>query len=160
MHRDTYIKLILKEFLKDPYLVSFIYQTLDNIEINDAKDKTRTASFYLRNDIQLLYPGLIKTAIFETIKYDDNDDLEPGYSFYDVKPLYNIKSLMTTPTIYLNGKLNSITIMNNHTHDTKLMKNLLKKRNRYHKNETLYGDGEGVIKGLWYDFENKEYINI
>ena len=87
MYRNTYIKLVLKEFLKDPYLVSFIYQILDNVEIIEARDKINKISSPLRNDIQLLYPGLIKTALFETSKFTIDNDLDPGYSFYNVKSL-------------------------------------------------------------------------
>ena len=101
MYRDTLILLILKEIFQDPYLVNTIYNIVLNDEIllylslHDMKTKN------LREDIQMIYPGFIKTALFENIRFDDQDDLEPGYSFYSVKPLtdcgYLINYNMTPP---------------------------------------------------------------
>lgn len=172
MYRDTYIKLVLKEFLNDPYLVRFIYQILDNVEIIEAKDKSSKISEPLRNDIQLLYPGLIKTALFETSKFTIDNDLDPGYSFYNVKSLtpcgYVVEWNHYPPSQYKisihdvnrkrKRKTNSISIIN-HIHkknDQDFINKLLKKRNRYHKAE-LIGKKPGTA--LWYDFENKFFVH-
>ena len=179
MYRDTYIKLILKEILRDPSLVSFIYQILDAVEINEALTEARWSSFDLRNDIKLLYPGLFRTALFEHSKFTIDDDLEPGYSFYNVQSLTPCGHLVEwrddppTKFVFANHDVNrkqlanSISIVNRlHKskrgqikYDQDFIKKLLKKRNRYHDYE-LRSDVFNSGKGIWYDFENKEFHAI
>jgi len=176
MYRDTYIKLILKEILRDPYLVSFIYQILDTVEINEALTEARWSSYDLRNDIKLLYPGLFRTALFEHSKFTIDGDLEPGYSFYNIHSLtpcgHLVEWRVEPPSKFIiadhavNRKqlANSVSIVNRlHKskrgqikYDQDFIKKLLKKRNRYHDYE-LRSDVFNSGKGIWYDFENKEF---
>jgi len=168
MYRDTLILLILKEIFHDPYLVNHIYHILENDEmsymyiLHDIKSKN------YKEDIQFFYPGLLRTAFFENIRYTIEDDLEPGYSFYAIKPLtdcgitinydnfpfnYDIpenKHKNTSGIVLLNNMRKKYTL-------TEFGKNkietLLLNRNIHAKHD-LY-DKPKI--SLWYDFENKVF---
>jgi len=169
MYRDTLILLILKEIFKDPYLVNTIYHIIENDEINEMLLIHKGKSNNYKEDIQLLYPGLLRTAFFENIRYTIEDDLEPGYSFYQIKPLtdcgnkiyydnypfrYNIpeinKHKNTSGIVLLNQmrRKYAFTIFGKNK-----IKTLLHKRNIYADND-LYNKSK---ISLWYDFENKEF---
>ena len=169
MYRDTLILLILKEIFKDPYLVNTIYHIIENDEINEMLLIHKGKSNNYKEDIQLLYPGLLRTAFFENIRYTIEDDLEPGYSFYQIKPLtdcgtkiyydnfpfrYNIheinKHKNTSGIVLLNQmrRKYAFTIFGKNK-----IKTLLLKRNIYAKHD-LYNKSK---ISLWYDFENKEF---
>ena len=47
----------------------------------------------LREDINLLYPDFIKTCIFETIRFDIEDYIDPGYTCYEIKSLTDCGSI-------------------------------------------------------------------
>ena len=68
----------------------YLMNILHKIKFNDTKE-----------DIQMLYPGFMKTALFENTRFNMEDDLEPGYSFYILKPLtdcgYVVNYIMTPP---------------------------------------------------------------
>ena len=173
MYRDTYIKLILKEILKDPYLVRFIYHILETIEINEARTEARWSSFDLRNDIKLLYPSLFRTALFEHTKFTINDELEPGYSFYNIHSLtpcgHLVEWRVEPPSKFIIAKhdinrkqmTNCISIVNrlHKKYDQDFINKLLTKRNRYHDYE-LRSDVFNSGKGIWYDFENKAFNHV
>tara|TARA_Y100001970_G_scaffold290875_1_gene426072 strand:+ start:576 stop:1103 length:528 start_codon:yes stop_codon:yes gene_type:complete len=169
MYRDNLIKLILKEILKDIYLVNHVYKILveDEMYLMSILHKEKTN--YLREDIKILYPGLIKTALFSNIRFDNQGDLDPGYSFYTVKPLTScgyivdydmvppIKTLISEYNKY-NKNYNSVNLIN------RLRKKKSKKK-RYQLNiitkksdelHRLENSGEKGLS-LWYDFENKEF---
>jgi hypothetical protein len=44
-------------------------------------------------DIQLLYPGFMKTMIFENIRFDEDGDIDPGYTCYEIKSLTDCGSI-------------------------------------------------------------------
>lgn len=169
MYRDTLILLILKEIFKDPYLVNTIYHIIENDEINEMLLIHKGKSNNYKEDIQLLYPGLLRTAFFENIRYTIEDDLEPGYSFYAIQPLtdcgtkiyyendefrYDISEINkhnnTSGIVLLNNmrKKYSLTIFGK-----KKIETLLLKRNIYAKHD-LYDKSKISI---WYDFENKVF---
>jgi len=169
MYRDTLILLILKEIFKDPYLVNTIYHIIENDEINEMLLIHKGKSNNYKEDIQLLYSGLLRTAFFENIRYTIEDDLEPGYSFYQIKPLtdcgnkiyydnypfrYNISEINkhknTSGIVLLNQirRKYAFTIFGKNKIET-----LLHKRNIYADSD-LYNKSKISI---WYDFENKEF---
>ena len=169
MYHDTLILLILKEIFKDPYLVNTIYHIIENDEINEMLLIHKGKSNNYKEDIQLLYPGILRTAFFENIRYTIEDDLEPGYSFYQIKPLtdcgitinydnypfrYNIpeinKHKNTSGIVLLNQmrRKYAFTIFGKNK-----IKTLLHKRYIYAYND-LYDKSKISI---WYDFENKEF---
>tara|TARA_B100000123_G_C25734154_1_gene430725 strand:- start:1854 stop:2369 length:516 start_codon:yes stop_codon:yes gene_type:complete len=171
MYFDTLILLVLKEIFKDPYLVNHIYNIVLNDEIYLMSILHKKKSRNLREDINLLYPGFIKTAIFENIRFNEHDDIEPGYSFYTIKPLincgnyYNNYGEILPICKYRDVKenYNGVKILN----DIRLkysiteygrdkLRTLIKKRNRYALYEYIDRPGNSV----WYDFNNKYFTNI
>ena len=68
MYRDTLILLVLKEIFKDPYLVNYIHDIVEEDEVNHHSAKHKKKTEMLREDIQILYPGFIKSAVFENIR--------------------------------------------------------------------------------------------
>ena len=64
MYRDTYIKLALTELLKDPYIAKYIYNILEKDEVNISFTRHKKKTEMVREDIQILYPGFMRTAIF------------------------------------------------------------------------------------------------
>ena len=173
MFRDTYIKLILKEIVNDPSLSNLIYQIVRNLEIDDNREIHRESAIDYKGDIRLLYPGFLKTAIFENIHFDDEDDIDPGYTFYMIKPLtscgYNIDWSGPKPIQYINPQLlntpekyrNGVTLVNlirEKYSDEELLK-LIKRINRHHSYE-LHSERYGIGKGIWYNFYKKEFYNL
>lgn len=172
MYRDTLILLVLKETFKDPYLVNIIYNIVLNDEILLYLDLHVAKSVYLMEDIQILYPGFIKTALFENIRFDIHDDLEPGYSFYKVKPLtdcgYILHYDMTPPFKFpiceysdYKPNYNTVTLINDIRYNLSNVKEhkikvLLKKRKKFAINELNNKDSISA----WYDFENKIFTNV
>ena len=173
MYRDTLILLILNEIFKDPYLVNTIFNIILNDEILLMSTLHKIKSPNLREDIQILYPGFIKTALFENTRFNLEDDLEPGYSYYKVKPLtdcgYILNYNMTPPikfTIceYTDYKknYNSVQLLNDMRkyHSSYFNKDkiklILKKRKRFINNEL----NNRSALSIWYDFENKLFTPI
>ena len=174
MYRDTLILLILKEIFYDPYLINIIYNIVLNDEILLYLDSHVAKSVYLMEDIQIMYPGFIKTALFENIRFDSQDDLEPGYSFYGVKPLtdcgylinYNVTPPLKFPICeYSNYKknTNAVTLINDVRKKyplTKIgrekIKSIFHKRDIYIKCESKNKE----VTSIWYDFENKIFTNV
>ena len=172
MFRDTYIKLILKELLNDPSLSNIIYQIVLDLEIIDSQNIHKRLSKNYKDGILLLYPKFLKTAIFENIQYDNQDEIDPGFTFYTVDPLiscgYNINWLITPPLKYISPQLlnppnkkRGIDIINKiqKKYPSEIILKLIKKRNRHHSYE-LHNEKYGIGKGLWYDFENHIFINL
>ncbi len=173
MYHDTLVLLVLKEIFKDPYLMNYIYHIyekdeiylmniLHNIKFNDTKE-----------DIQMLYPGFMKTALFENTRFNMEDDLEPGYSFYFLKPLtdcgYVVNYIMTPPVKFniceytdYKKDYNTVKLLNDMRkyHSSYFNKDkiklLLKKRKRYSTNELK----NLPLLSVWYDFENKLFTPI
>ena len=173
MYRDTLILLILKEIFQDPYLVNTIYNIVLNDEILLYLSLHSMKTTNLREDIGLFYPGFIKTSLFENIRFDAQDDLEPGYSVYKIKPLTGcgfIVDYSSTPPIRMpiykygdyENKYNCLRVINNmrQKYITKYGKERIKlinkKRKRYVKNEMK----DLPVLSVWYDFENKVFTNI
>ena len=171
MYRDTLVFLILKEIFKDPYLVNHIYKIIENEEIYNSSKNHKIKSQKFKEDIQLLYPGLLRTAFFENIRYTIEGDLEPGYSFYAIKPLTDCGITINYDNFPFRYDIseknkhkgsNGIVLVNNMRKKyslTEFGKNkieiLLYKRNIHAKHD-LY-DKPKI--SLWYDFENKVFTN-
>lgn len=169
MYRDTLILLILKEIFHDPYLVNHLYNLVLNEEINEMLLMHKKKSNNYKEDIQLLYPGLLRTALFENIRYNIEDDLDPGYSFYAIHPLTDCGINI----IYDNNHFRyDVHVINKHknTNGIVLLNNIRKKYSltEFGKNQikilllkrNIYADHELYNKSkisLWYDFENKVF---
>ena len=175
MYRDTLILLILKEIFHDKYLVNIIYNIVLNDEILLNLDLHVTKTSNLREDIGLFYPGFIKTSLFENIRFNNNDDIEPGYSVFKVKPLTGCGFILdynSTPPIkmpiykygdYTNNKYNCLRAVNNMRkkyiltkYGKEKIKLINKKRRRYAKNEIK----DLPVLSVWYDFENNIFTNV
>ena len=173
MFRDTYIKLILKEIFNDPSLSNLIYQIFLNLEIDDNREIHRESAIDYKGDIRLLYPGFLKAAIFENIHFDDEGDIDPGYTFYMIKPLtscgYNIDWSGPKPIQYINHQLlntpekyrNGVTLVNliREKYSGEELIKLIKRINRHHSYE-LHSERYGIGKGIWYNFYKKEFYNL
>ena len=167
MYSDTLILLILKEIFKDPYLVNYIYNIFEKEEIYLMSILHKIKPYDLRNDIQLLYPGFMKTAIFENIRFNEYGEIDPGYSVYTIRPLTDCGYLLNYDNIipykysiceYRDYKkdYNSVHSLNDMRKDLAYfnkdkIKLFLKKRNRYANNELK----NQPVLSIWYDFENK-----
>ena len=171
MYHDTLILLVLKELFKDPYLVNYIYNIFEKEEIYLMSILHKIKFNNTKEDIQMLYPGFMKTAIFENIRFNENDDLEPGYSFYTIKPLvncgyyYNNFGEILPICKYRDTKknYNGVKLLNDIRKKYSIteygrdnLRLLIKKRNRYVLYE--YIDRPGI--SVWYDFENRIFSNI
>ena len=167
MYRDIFIKLILKEIFKDPYLVNYLYNILEKIEIKEMLLIHKEESNNYKEDIQLLYPGLLKTAFFENIRFTVNDDLEPGYSFYEIQPLTDCGIKIYYENDYFRYDISEINKHKN-TNGIVLLKSMRKKYSLTEFGKTqikilllkrnIYAEHELYNKSkisLWYDFENK-----
>jgi hypothetical protein len=170
MYHNTLVLLVLKEIFNDPYLVNTIYRIIENDEINNSSNNHKIKSKNYKEDIQLLFPGLLRTAFFENIRFDIQDDLDPGYSFYPIKPLTNCGITINYDNFPFRYDIpenkhkdsNGIALLNNMRKKYSLTifgKNkieiLINKRNVYAKHE-LYDKSK---ISLWYDFENKVFTN-
>ena len=169
MYRDTYIKLFLRELLKDPYIANYIYSILEKDEINISFTRHKKGTEMVREDIQILYPGFMRTAIFENMRFNEDDDLEPGYSFYTINPLTPCGYLMNyeknVPERFpichysdFNTDYNGVKIVNDVRKKSKHLRSriILNRRNEY---ANLELQGKRPIS-LWYDFETKIFSNI
>ena len=174
MYLDTLVLLVLKEIFKDPYLMNYIYNIYEKDEIYLMSILHKIKSSDFRDDIKLLYPDFIKTSIFENIRFNTEDDLEPGYSSYSVKPLtecgyiinYSITPPLKKPICeYSDYKKNykGVKLLNDMRKKYSIteygrdkIKLILKKRNRYLNNEL-----NNLSKlSIWYDFKNKCFSDI
>ena len=169
MYRDTYIKLALIELLKDPYLANYIYSILEEDEINISCIKHKKKTEMVREDIQIMYPGFMRTAIFENMRFNEDDDLEPGYSFYTINPLIPCGYLMNydknVPERFpichysdFNTDYNGVKIVNDVRKKSKTLRSqiILNRRNEYANLELQ--DKRPI--SLWYDFETKIFSNL
>ena len=172
MYRNILVLLVLKEFFKDPYLVNFIYNIYEKDEIYLMSILHKIKFNDTKEDIQMLYPGFIKTALFENIRFDTDDELEPGYSVYSLKPLtdcgYLIDYIMTPPLKFpiceytdYKKNYNSVKLLNDMRKDLSYfnkdkIKLFLKKRKRYTNNEL----NNLPLLSVWYDFERKLFTTI
>ena len=169
MHRDKYIKLSLIELLKDPYIAKYIYDMVEKDEVNISSMKHRNETEMLREDIQILYPGFMRTAIFENMRFNVDDDLEPGYSFYTINPLIPCGYLMNydknVPERFpichysdFNTDYNSVKIVNDIRKKSKYLRSkiILNGRNIYANLELQ--DNRPI--SIWYDFETKIFSNL
>lgn len=169
MHRDKYIKLSLIELLKDPYIAKYIYDMVEKDEVNISFMKHRNDTEMLREDIQILYPGFMRTAIFENMRFNVDDDLEPGYSFYTINPLIPCGYLMNydknVPERFpichysdFNTDYNSVKIVNDIRKKSKYLRSkiILNRRNIYADLELQ--DNRPI--SIWYDFETKIFSNL
>lgn len=171
MYLDTLVLLVLKEIFKDPYLMNYIYNIYEKDEIYLMSILHKIKSSDFRDDIKLLYPDFIKTSIFENIRFNTEDDLEPGYSSYSVKPLvncgyyYNNFGEILPICKYSDTKknYNGVKLLNDIRKKYSIteygrdkIKLILKKRNRYLNNEL-----NNLSKlSIWYDFKNKCFSDI
>lgn len=174
MYRDSLILLILKEIFKDPYLVNIIYNIYEKDEIHRMSIIHKIKSNNFKQDIKLLYPGFIKTALFENFRFDTNDNIDPGFSVYTIRPLTNCGYLLNYNHIipykysishdssYRKG-YNGVTLVNDYRSKypvTKFGINefeiLINRRNKYSYNE-LYNKSK---KSVWYDFENEMFSSF
>lgn len=169
MYRDTYIKLFLIELLKDPYIAKYIYDMVEKDEVNISFKRHKKKTEMFREDIQILYPGFMRTAIFENVRFNGDDDLEPGYSFYKINPLIPCGYLMNydknVPERFpichysdFNTDYNSVKIVNDSRKKSKYLRSkiILNRRNEY---ANLELQEERPIS-LWYYFETKIFSNL
>ena len=172
MYRDIFIKLILKEIFKDPYLANTIYNLVLNEEIYISSILHKIKSNNLIEDIQILYPGFIKTSIFENIKFDEEDDIEPGFSTYTIKPLIPCGYIMNyNERIPIRFPIYEYTNYKNDFNGVNLINNIREKNNKQLKNRikiilhkqrifAVKDLKDGYKSHLWYDFENKLFTKI
>lgn len=162
MNRDIFILLFLRHHLSDPYLCKYITNILSDKEkeysINHHKNKSNLFLY----DINLLYHGFLRTALFEIFRFNEDEDIDPGFSIYNVQPLtkcghyVNWKSIPPELINDYEGLIDSrgVTIINQINHkDKQLMKRIRRKNINYRNSERRH-------VSLWYDFENKEFSNI
>ena len=157
MFRDTLILLILKEFLNDINICLYIKGEIDRSEVNDSHIIYNMRSKYYLQDIKLLYPGLFKTALFTNIKFDSQDDLEPGYSYYTIKPLTHCGDLSVP------YKRDGVFLINSlrKKYTDLFISRVIKKRNRYSHYDLLYSrQPDRCVISLWFDFEMNEIISF
>ncbi len=171
MYRNIFIKLVLKEIFKDPYLVNFIYNIFEDEEIYMLSLLHKIKSNKLREDIRLMYPDFMKSMIFENIRFDEEGDIDPGYTCYELRPLTDCGSITNydlMPPFKLdlsnyNGYkgYNRVNLINNMRKKYSLTiygrKKLEIIMNRL-KFFTTHRFGPSV--SLWYDFENHIFKNI
>ena len=171
MYRDIFIKLILKEIFKDPYLINMIYNLLLEKEIYLFSVLHKIKTNHLREDINLLYPDFMKTCIFENIRFDEDGDIDPGYTCYEIKSLTNCGSItnyeLLPPIISKYSDYNGYK-------DYNRVKLINTTRNKY--SLTIYEKKqfENILNrlknfqdidnwnkiSLWYDFKNHVFKNI
>ena len=169
MYRDTYIKLALLELIQDPYIAKYIYNILEKDEVNISFTRHKKKTEMFREDIQIMYPGFMRTAIFENMRFNIDDDLEPGYSFYKINPLIPCGYLMNydknVPERFpichysdFNTDYNGVKIVNDIRKKSKYLRSkiILNRRNEY---ANLELQEERPIS-LWYDFETKIFSNL
>uniref|UniRef100_A0A6C0FHA6 Uncharacterized protein n=1 Tax=viral metagenome TaxID=1070528 RepID=A0A6C0FHA6_9ZZZZ len=169
MYRDTLILLVLKEIFKDPYLVNYIHDIVEGDEVNISFTRHKKKTEMVREDIQILYPGFMRTAIFENMRFNIDDDLEPGYSFYKINPLIPCGYLMNydknVPERFpichysdFNTDYNGVKIVNDVRKKSKYLRSkiILNRRNEY---ANLELQQERPIS-LWYDYETKIFSNL
>ena len=169
MYRDTYIKLVLKTLLQNTDIANYVYQIVEKEEIYISRVLHRIRSNNLREDIQILYPGFMRTAIFENMRFNVDDDLEPGYSFYKINPLIPCGYLMNydknVPERFpichysdFNTDYNGVMIVNETRKKSKYLRSkmILNRRNQY---VNLELQGKRAIS-LWYDFDNGLISNL
>lgn len=172
MHRNIFIKLVLKEIFKDPYIVNMIYNIFEDEEIYLFFMRHKVKTEKLIEDIQLMYPLFMKTCIFENIRFDEDGDIDPGYTCYELRPLTDCGSITNydlVPPFKLNLSkyngykgYNRLNIINNMRkkysltiygrkqieiilHRLKIFRSIANDRNRI---------------SLWYDFKNNIFKNI
>lgn len=172
MYRDTLILLVLKEIFHDPYLANMIYNFVIKYEIYTNSVLYKIKCNELREDIHMLYPGFIKTALFENIRFDLDNNIDPGYSFYSIKPLtdcgYLLDYNITPPFKYsicdysdYKKNYNTVTLINDircnrsNVKEDKI-KIILHRRDIYFKLDAENKHGFSI----WYDFENKIFTNV
>jgi len=174
MFRDTLILLILREFLNDINICFYIKDKIDTLEEIDSHIIHYELSKSYCQDIKLLYTGFFKTALFENIKFDYQDNLEPGYSYYSIKPLTPCGNLVDWNLIpptklslikYMKEykyKRNGIYLINavRKNYPEKFINRLVQKRNRYAHYDLLYSNYYDSSISLWFDYEQLKIINF
>jgi len=169
MYRDIFIKLILKEIFKDPYLVTMIYNLFLDKEIYLFSDLHKIKTNHLREDIQLLYPEFMKTMIFENIRFDEDGDIDPGYTPYEIKSLTDCGSITnyellppTTEHSDYNGYkgYNRVKLINNMRSKYSLTIYGRKKLEIIMNRLNFFITHNTIKISLWYDFENHIFKNI
>ena len=172
MHRNIFIKLVLKEIFKDPYLTNMIYKIIENEEIYMLSILHKIKSINLREDIQLMYPLFMKTCIFENIRFDEEGDIDPGYTCYELRPLTDCGSITNydlVPPFKLdlsnyNGYkgYNIVNIINDIRKKYSLTiygrKQIEIILNRLKIFRSIDNDRNRI--SLWYDFKNNIFKNI
>lgn len=167
MYRDILISLILKEYINDIFLCNYIKNYIFDLEIKDNIIIHKSKYYNTLQDIKLLYPSLLKTAIFENFRFDEYSNLDPGWCFYTIKPLLNCGNFMnwctTPPKQILNDQIlkgheinsNGVTILNEVRikYSDKDINNLIEKKDKY---ENEFYDSFTI----WYDFYTKRITNI
>lgn len=170
MYRDIFIKLILKEIFKDPYLVNTIYNIVLDEEIYLFSILHKIKTNHLREDINLLYPDFIKTCIFETMRFDTEDYIDPGYTCYEIKSLTDCGSITNYEFL---PPITEYSEYNNYK-DYNRVRLINTMRRKY--SLTIYGRKQIEIImyrlknfqnidnwnkiSLWYDFKNQVFKNI
>ena len=167
MYRDILISLILKEYINDIFLCNYIKNYIFDLEIKDNIIIHKSKYYNTLQDIKLLYPSLLKTAIFENFRFDEYSNLDPGWCFYTIKPLLNCGKFMNwcsnPPKQILNNQIlkeheikgNGIILINEvrKNYSNKDINNLIEKTDKYkiEFNESIT---------IWYDFHTKKFTNI
>lgn len=170
MYRDIFIKLILKEIFKDPYLVNMIYNTVEDKEIYMLSILHKIKSNHLREDINLLYPDFMKSMIFENIRFDEEGDIDPGYTCYELRPLTDCGSITNYDLIppfkldlsNYNGYkgYNRVNLINNMRKKYSLTIYGIKKLEIIMNRLKFFTTHSTIKVSLWYDFKNNIFKNI
>jgi hypothetical protein len=170
MYRNIFIKLVLKEIFKDPYLVNFIYNIFEDEEIYLLSLLHKIKSNKLREDIQLMYPDFMKSMIFENIRFDEEGDIDPGYTCYELRPLTDCGSITNydlMPPFKLdlsnyNGYkgYNRLNLINNMRKKYSLTIYGRKKLEIIMNRLKFFTTHSTIKVSLWYDFENHIFKNI
>lgn len=169
MYRDIFIKLILKEIFKDPYLVNMIYNLFLEKEIYLFSVLHKIKTNHLREDIQLLYPEFMKTCIFENIRFDEEGDIDPGYTCYEIRSLTDCGSITNyelLPPISKYSEYNGYKDYNrvkliNTMRSKYSLTNYGRKKLEIIMNRLNFFIKHNTIKiSLWYDFKNHIFKNI
>ena len=159
MNRNSLILLLLKDKINDIYLCNTIMKILFQEEYNDNILIHKKSSFTYLNDILLLYPGFIKTALFERFIYNEESELDPGHIVYNVQPLTRCGNFVNwdriPPERFTDYEdpidTSAVTAINKFKREENLMKMIYHKLNHYKMNQRL---------SIWYEFESGEFIGV
>ena len=137
--------------------MKFLFQE----ETTSNRMNHKKISFRYLDDILLLYPGFIKTALFEKFIFNEESELDPSFIIYDIHPLTKCGHFVNwnkePPERFTDYEdpidTRGIIVLNKFTRENNLMKIIYQKLNHYKKRENRKYN-------IWFEFETYEFINI